>query len=99
MHTNFYSGHHNRLGTAKDERDNQVTAHEPAGKVKVSFLHNKVDTADAEDAVDVEQNAETKIIKRKWRDATKFCTEESDATPSKNLDTTQTNVQIRRGRS
>ena len=98
MHMNCYSGHHSILGTAKDERDNQVTAHEPAGKVKVSFLHNKVDAtdaedaADAEDAVDVEQNAETKIIKRKWRDATKFCTEESDATPAKKLDTTQTNV-------
>ena len=62
---NCYSGHHSRLGTAKDERDNQVTAHEPAGKVKVSLLQNKVDAADA---VDVEQNAETKIIKRKWRD-------------------------------
>ena len=99
MHMNCYSGHHRRLGTAKEERDNQVTAHETAGKVKVSFLHNKVDAADAEDAVDVEQNAETKIIKRKWRDATKFCTEESDATPAKNLDTTQTNVQIRRGQS
>ena len=97
MHMNCYSGHHSRLGTAKDERDNQVTAHEPAGKVKVSFLHNKVYMADAEDAVDVEQNAETKIIKKKWREATKFFTEESDATPAKNLDTTQTNVQIRRG--
>ena len=61
-------------------------------KVKVSFLHNKADAADAEDAVDVEQNAETKIIKRKWRDVTKFCTEESDAIPTKNLDITQTNV-------
>ena len=60
MHMNYYSGHHSRLGTAKYERDNQVTAHEPAGKVKVSFLHNKVDAADAEDAVDVEQNAERK---------------------------------------
>ena len=98
MHMNFYSGHHSRLGTAKDERDNQVTAHELAGKVKDSFLHNKVDAADVEDVVDVEQNAETKITKRKCRDVTKFCTEESDATPAKNLDTTETNVQIRRGR-
>ena len=81
MHMNCYSGHHNRLGTAKDERDNQVTAHKPAEKVKVSFLHNR---ADVEDAADVEQSAETKIIKRKWRDVTKFCTEESDATPAKN---------------
>ena len=96
---NCYSGHHSRLGTAKDKRDNQFTAHKPAGKVKVSFLHNKVDAADTEDAVDVKQNAETKMIKREWRDATKFCTEESDATPAKNLDTTQTNVQIRRGQS
>ena len=80
MHINCYSGHHSRLGTAKDERDNQVTAHEPARKVKVSFLHNKVD---AEDAVDMEQNAETKIIKRNWRDVTEFCTEESYATPAK----------------
>ena len=90
---NCYSGHHNRLGTAKDERDNQVTAHGPAEKVKVSFLHNRADAAD------VEQNAETKIIKRKWWDVMKFCTEESDATPAKNLDITQTNVQIRRERS
>ena len=90
MHMNCYSGHHSRLVTAKDERDNQVTAHEPAGKVKVSFLHNKVDAADAEDAREVVQNAETKIINRKWRDATKFCTEESDATLAKNLDTTKT---------
>ena len=99
---NCYSGYHNRLGTSKDERDNQVTAHEPAEKVKVSFLYNKADAADAadaEDAADVEQNVETKIIKRKWRDVTKFCTEESDATPAKNLDTTQTNVQITRERS
>ena len=87
------------MGTSKDERDNQVTAHKPAGKVKVSFLHNKVDAADMEDAVDVEQNAEKKIIKRKWRDPKIFCTEESDATPANILDTTQTNVQIRRGRS
>ena len=87
------------MGTAKEEQDKQVTDHEPAGEVKVSFLHNKVDAADAEDAVDVEQNAETKIIKRKWRDAKKFCTDESDATPAKTLDTTQTNVQIIRGRS
>ena len=86
------------MGTAKDKRDNQVTAHEPAGEVKVSFLHNKVDAADAEDAVDVEQNAETKTIKRKWQDVTKVFTEESDATPVKNLDITQTNVQIRRER-
>ena len=99
MHMNCYSGHHSRLGTAKEKQYNQVTAHKPAGEVKVSFLHNKVDAADAEDAVDVEQNAETKIIKRKWQDETKLCTEESDATPAKNLDTTQTNVQIRRGRS
>ena len=98
MHMNCYSGHHSRVGTAKDEQDNQFTAHEPAGKVKVSFLHNKADTADADDAVDVEQNAETKLMKRKWRDVTKFCTEDSDATPAKNLDTTQTNVQIRQGR-
>ena len=97
MHTDCYSGHHNRLGTAKDEWDNQVTAHEPAGKVKVSFLYNKVNAADAEDAVDMEKNAETKIIKSKWWDVTKFCMEESDATPAKNLDTTQTNVQIRQG--
>ena len=96
MHMNCYSGYHSRLVTSKDERDNQFTAHEPAGKVKVSFLNNKVDAADA---VDVEQNAETKTIKRKWRDATKFCTEESDATPANFFDTTQTNVQIRRGRS
>ena len=96
---NCYSGHHSRLGTAKDEQDNQVTTHDLAGKVKVSFLHNKVDEADAEDAVDVGQNAETKTIKRKWRDVTKFRTEESDASPAKNLDTTQTNVQIRRERS
>ena len=70
--------------------------------MKVSFLYNKADAADAadaEDAVDVEQNAETKIIKRKWRDVTKFCTEDSDATPAKNFDTTQTHVQIRRGQS
>ena len=67
--------------------------------MKVSFLHNKVDAADAEDTVDVEQNAETKINKRKWWDATEFCTEESDATPVKKLDTTQTNVRIRWGRS
>ena len=92
---NCYSGHHSRLGTAKYERDNQATAHEPAEKVKVSFLHNKAETADAEDAVDMEQNTETKIIKRKWRDVTKFCTEESDATPAKSLDITHTNVQIR----
>ena len=97
MRMNCYSGHHNILGTAKDERDNQVTAHKPAGKVKVSFLHNKVDAADAADAADVEQNAETKIIKREWRDVTKFCTEDSDATPNKHLDTTHTNVQIGRG--
>ena len=84
MHINCYSVNHNRLGTDKDERDNQVTAHEPAEKVKVSFLHNRADAADAEDAADVEQNAETKIIKRKWRDVTKFFTEESDATPAKN---------------
>ena len=99
MHMNCYSGHHNRLGTSKDERDNKVTAHEPAEKVKVSFLHKREDSADAEDAADVEQNAETKIIRRKWRDVTKFCTEEADATPAKNWDTTQTNVQTRRGRS
>ena len=96
MHMNCYSRYHNRLGTSKDERENQVTSHKPAEKVKFSFLHNKVDAADA---ADVEQNAETKITKRKWRDVTKFCTEESDATPAKNLDTTQTNVQIRRERS
>ena len=96
MHINCYSRHHNRLGTAKDERENQVTDHEPAGNVKVSFLH---DNADASNAVDVEQNTETKIIKRKWRGVTKFCTEESDATPAKKMDTTQTNVQIRLGRS
>ena len=93
---NCYSEHHSRLDTAKDERDNQVTAHEPVVKVKVSFLHNKVDAADAKD---VEQNAETKRIKRKWRDATKFCMEESEATPAKNSDTTQTNFQIRREQS
>ena len=68
------------MGTSKDEQDNQVTAHEPAEKVKVLFLHNRADAADAADA---EKNAETKIIKRKWRDVTKFCTEESDATPAK----------------
>ena len=96
---NCYSGHHSRLGTAKDKRDNQVTAHKPAGKVKVSFLHNKVYMADVEDAVDVEQNADTKIIKRKWWNVKTFCTEESDATPAKKLDTTQTNVQIRRRKS
>ena len=84
------------MGTAKEEQDNQVTAHEPAGEVKVSFLHNRAVAADAEDAADVEQNSETKIIKRKWRGVTKFCTEESDATPTKNLYTTQTNAQIRR---
>ena len=72
MHMNCYSGHHSRLGTIKDERDNQVTAHKPAEKVKVSFLHNRADAADAEDAADMEQNAETKIIKRKWRDVTNF---------------------------
>ena len=65
MHMNCYYGHHNRLGTAKDKRDNQVTAHEPAEKVKVSFLHNRADAVDAEDAADVEQNVETKIIKKK----------------------------------
>ena len=96
---NCYSRHHSRLGIAKYERENQVTAHELAVKVKVSFLHNKVDAADVEDAVDVVQNTETEIIKRKWRDATEFCTEESDATPAKHLDTTQTNIQIRRGKS
>ena len=88
-----------QIGYSQDEQDNQVTAHEPAEKVKVSFLHNRADAADAEDAADVEQNSETKIIKRKWRDVTKFCTEESDATPAKNLDITQTNVQIRWERS
>ena len=58
------------MGTTKDERDNWVTAHEPAEKAKVSCLYNR------EDAADVEQNAETKIIKNKWRDVTRFCTEE-----------------------
>ena len=85
MHMNCYSGHKSRLGTAKDEQENQVTAHEPAGKWKVSFLHNRADAADAEDAEDasdMEQNAETKITKRKWRVVTKFCMEESDATPA-----------------
>ena len=96
---NCYSGHHNILSTAKDERDNQVTSHEPAGKVEVSFLHNRADVADVEDAAGVEQNAETKMTKKKWRDVTKFCMEESDATQTKNLDNTQTNVQIRRERS
>ena len=76
-----------------------MTAHKPAEKVRVSFLHNKVNAADAEDGTDVEQTAEKKIIKRKWRDVKKFCTEESDATPAKNSDTTQTNVQIRREQS
>ena len=99
MHMNCYSGNHNRLGTAKVERDNQVTAHEPAEAVKFSFLQNRAEAVDVEDAADVEQNAEMKIIKRKWRDATKFCTEESDSTLAKNLDMTLTNVQIRRERS
>ena len=44
--------------------------HEPAGKAKVSCLHNR------EDAADMEQNAETKIIKKKWRDVTIFFMEE-----------------------
>ena len=67
---NCYSGHPNKSGTTKDKQDNRVTAHEPAEKAKVSFLHNR------EDAADVEQNAETKIIKKKWRDVTRFCTED-----------------------
>ena len=54
-----------KSGTTKDERDNRVTAHEPAEKSKVSCLHNREDSADVEDAVDVEQNVETKILKKK----------------------------------
>ena len=73
---NFYSGHPKKMGTTKDKWDNQVTAHEPAEKAKVSCLHNREDAAGMEDAVDVEQNAETKIIKKKWRDVTIFYTEE-----------------------
>ena len=73
---NCYSGRPKKLGTTKDEQDNRVTAHEPAEKAKVSCLHNREDAAGMEDAADVEQNAETKIIKKKWRDVTIFCTEE-----------------------
>ena len=88
---NCYSGNQNRLGTANDEQDNQVTSHKLAEKVKVSFLHKRADAADVEDAADIDQNAE--------RDVTKLCTEESDATPAKNLDIAQTNVQIRQEQS
>ena len=73
---NSYSGHPNKLGTTKDERDNQVTAHEPAGKAKVSCLQNRADAAYLENTVDVEQNVETKIMNKKWRDVTIFCMEE-----------------------
>ena len=45
-------------------------------KGKVSCLQNREDAAYLEDVVDVEQNAETKIIKKKWRDVTRFFTEE-----------------------
>ena len=96
---NCYSGHPNKLGTTKDKQGNWVTAHKLAEKAKVSCLHNREDAADVENAADVDQNVETKIIKKKWRDVTIFCTEESDATPAKNSDTTQTNVQIRREQS
>ena len=70
---NCYSRHHNNSGKTKDERDNWVTAHEPAVKAKVSCLHNRVDVEDASDA---EQNAETKITKKKWWDVTRIYTEE-----------------------
>ena len=73
---NCYSGRPNKSGSFKDERENRVTAHDPAEKAMVSCLHNREDTADVEDAADVEKNAETKIIKKKWRDVTIFCTEE-----------------------
>ena len=73
---NCYSGHPNKSGTIKGERDNRVTAHKPVEKAKVSCLHNRVDAADLEDATEVEQNAETEIINKKWQDITRFCTEE-----------------------
>ena len=73
--TNCYYGHPNKSGTAKDERDNRVTAHEPAEEAKVSCLHNRSDAADVEDAADAEQKAEKIIIKKKWQDVTIFYTE------------------------
>ena len=62
--------------TTKDERDNRVTTHEPAEKAKVSCFHIRADALDVEDAAEAEQNAETKIIKKKWRDVMRFYTEE-----------------------
>ena len=64
-----------QIGTAKDERDNRVTAHEPAEEAKVSCLRNRSDAADVEDAADAEQKAEKIIIKKKWQDVTIFYTE------------------------
>ena len=73
---NCYSGRTNKSGTTKYEWYNRVTAHKPAEKAKVSCLHNREDAADVEDAAEVEQNAKTKIIKKKWRDVTILCMEE-----------------------
>ena len=71
-HMTCYYGHPKKLGTSKDERNNWVTAQNPEEKAKVSCLHNRVDVADVEDAADTEQNAKTKIIKKKCRDVTRF---------------------------
>ena len=71
-----YSGGTNKSGTTKDEQNNRVTAHEQAEKAKVSCLHNMEDTADVEDAAEVEQNGKAKIIKKKWQDIYIFSMEE-----------------------
>ena len=69
---NCYSGQPKKSGTTKDKRDNRVTTHKPTEKAKVSCLHKREDAADVEDATDVEQNAEKKITKKKWRYVTRF---------------------------